>query len=437
MEGGQSQQIRTMTRDLARAQKETISQRPLGLDIAKKTAPPAPPSKPLAISDILAQARKRTEVKPPSPPQPPPQKPIEDILPIEEKQEKLTKLIEPPDNLPTEEGLLKVSKPPQAPPPSSPKPTALQPKPAGEARLMAPEEILGLSSRPSAKEQPAPPPARHLPEAKPMSKNIPPPPAPKPIRPLSALKFSLVAAGLGLILLLVIGGIVWRIFIQAPPPPISTRPIEQPPPQPLIIHPLNQVQGVEIDELKYDSLKPHLNALQTAEFPPDTLTYIPVRIRAGKEVRSLTLAELFDTLQLDAPPAFFDYPKYTLFLYTQKLISKTLCETAGIQDSFCYGPRLGVVMKLPEDPTAYNITSKAMKEWEKTLAENFQPLMIFVPQRETRQSFELGRHGEFDTHYLNLPIHTMSVDWILTGKYLIIATSKDAARTAFDNLETP
>jgi len=173
--------------------------------------------------------------------------------------------------------------------------------------------------------------------------------------------------------------------------------------------------------------------------PGKALVYVPIQLSTNKEIRHLTLFELLSTLKIDAPTVFMEYRDYTLFLYSQSEEAKVLCAEAEINDASCYGPRLGFVIKLPTQTegaptTPHEVAFNVMSEWEETIVEDVRPLMLSVVGEAPETTFSKGRHGDLDTHYINLPISTISLDWILTNTYLVIATSKDAARTAVDNI---
>lgn len=476
---GQDQQIRTMARDLAQAQAHAqrveMPQNPASTagkpapilsDVkppsentavffppqpplappAPVLSPPKPPINPRGLNEILAEARGRSAL-PPSPPASS-QKTTEDFLPIEETLQVPIPLkdIEPPDNLPTGQAGLPIGE--KSPLQITPPPIAKsEPKPRS---IKTPEEILGLPQRKvnlpiDGQELPSMP--KSAQETKPLSKTVPTPPRVafrpsvpplKPLKSISGIKFTLIVALLGVITIGVLGFLFWNLFFKAPPPPPApppSIPASQPVPDSLILY--DRISPINIDKLEYDLLKPLLDNLYTTAFVEGSLSYLPIKLTAEKQVRYITLSELLKTLQIDAPPELLAYENYTLFLYTQKADSKGICLAAQISDPFCYGPRLGLMIELPKT-TSPNKTTAIMKEWEKTLINDFKPLMLFVPSDpapdQNEQGFKSGNYKGLNIRYINMPIHTMSIDWILKDTYLIIATSKDAARTAVEGL---
>ena len=76
-----------------------------------------------------------------------------------------------------------------------------------------------------------------------------------------------------------------------------------------------------------------------------------------------------------------------------------------------------------------------MRDWEKTMVSDLRPIMLYEPQQKPGGSFKAGEYEDLETNFINLPIPTMSIDWIIKDNYLIIATSKEAARKAADRLK--
>ncbi len=458
---------------------------PQRMPLPPKPTPPTAEKRP-SLAEILSQARTRAvgmprpseaygeggprpsqELRPSTPVRDaepsPTQKAIEDILPIEESRPDATakprlnaakaKGIEPPDNLPTGEKISALPSSARAPSPpfelplkSVPPGPLLETKPTpprppqtpAPGVPKTPEEILGLSVKPGPLKQSevSPRPIPHTPQPfiKEDKRELEELQQKQPHRNIPTRKFALLIGGLVAVSIFVFGVLLWKVLIQEPPmpPPPPIGPVEQPLPEALILY--DKLETIEISNLNYDSLKPKLDALLASDLPPGSLAYIPVQLTNLQEIRYLALAELINALQIDAPPALLDYKEYTLFLYAQKTEAKTVCAENGVQSELCYGPRLGLVVKTLEGQSKmFNV----MKEWEKTLAKDLKPLLLFAPQIPQNQTFQVGKHKDLDTHYLNMPVDTMSIDWIANTNHLILSTSKDAARAAIDNLLLP
>lgn len=396
---GEQYQIRTMARDVEEA--ERAAKPPVFREISLKTLERIPKQltdktaevrgqdfrEERKLEEILHEARRRIEVPPIRQAQGRPIGPtkmLEDILPIEEKAVK-------------------------------PMAEAISPVPPRTGET--PEEILGLPQRllepprVSPRSLPVPAKPEPVPSRQVLSLKVP-----ERLRGLRTLKFALFTTFLSIALIVTAFG-VFKIFSGQEPPPLPESPlpkiIEQSLPQALIRY--DEVKSIEISELSYDAVKSAIDALQDVDFPAGSLAYIPIKYSSAKEIRYLTAAEFFEVLQIDLPPLLAASESFTLFLSIQG-------ESA----------RLGFILALPQGEAA-----GVMKEWEKTIVDDLRPLIFGMAKREEGAVFRLGSYKSFETHFINLPIPTTSVDWILADGNLVVATSKDAARAALDRLPSP
>jgi hypothetical protein len=383
------------------------------------------------LKEILDETKKRSlenyksQQQGTSPQRSPATLSIDELLPIENSS--APKKNEPPINLPT--GLpIEDSLPSQPPRP----PSDIKASSPSRAQRPTPEDILDIKQhkRPIQNEKPAPVEVKKIP---PTSAKTPIPSHKKSGESTtSPLKFAAIAGLLGLVAISITAGIVWRVFLYEPPPVVIT-PAPPGPPLPTALISYSEQREIEIEILTYDSLKPKLDSLPDLTFSPSSLTYVPIRVFNEQKNAYLTLEQLFQTLQIDAPPNLFTIEEYTLFLYTPDNTLKDFCWEKNIYSSLCYGPRLGLVLKLPQ---TNDLMQKTMSEWEKTITQDLAPLMLFAPDITGLRDLEFsdGRLNGVMTRYINMPVHTMSIDWILTSTHLIISTSKDSARAAFDSL---
>lgn len=298
--------------------------------------------------------------------------------------------------------------------------------PAGQAGLRG-EPIAPIRGVPSSR-MTAPPPVREKEEA------IFTVGAPK-YKTITSFKFALITGILSITLIAIVGGAYFKFFVEkpsAPPPPPPQSVIEQPMPRPFVSYDDRKI--LEVSELAYGPVKTKIDSLGDMEFPVGTLSYTPIRFRTDKEIRYVTLDELFQILKIDAPPQIRNAKAYNLFAYSQSPSAKTECFAAGITDPLCYGRRLGLMIPLSqfEASTTVSAVVVSMQEWEKTMTDDLRPLLLALPQETQETRFKNGKYKDFETRFINLPISTTSFDWILTDEYLIIATSKDAARVALD-----
>ena len=358
------------------------------------------------------------------------------------------------------------------PAPSKPELSSVRPDPMDRQARKTPEEILGLPASPatrtmdgvSEKTEPSTQKITKTDEAKEglLSQSLekivraPERPSIKPpsqtrlrshaklnLRAMPILKFVIISGLLGVILLSVSYGIYWKLFLQeepsAPPPPVPQ--ISEPAiPQPLID--FRERRILEITSLEYDSLKPKLDTLAGGAFLSQSLIYIPIKHISDTERRFISLSEIFQILQIDAPPALLDPKNFTLYAYSPADEERELCAEAGIVDKSCYGPRLGIVMELwskGEGILTRDTAASVMAQWEKTIINDIRPLILTSPiipaDYIPGEKFGINKYKNFDIRYKNFPIPAISIDWLISDKYLIIATSKNAARLAVDNLK--
>lgn len=307
------------------------------------------------------------------------------------------------------------------------------PSPDIKPKVLSPEEILGFTT-PKPKGATLP---RYAPEEKiPYAQS--PSVAPIPKKNLVSKKFVLFTGLLGVSLIISAGAVYWKIFVRETPlepvvPVIIEEPKinEQPMPEALISY--GAIEVIEIDKISYSNLKSELDKLKNMPFPAEFLVYTPVRLKTDKNITYLTVQELFSGLQINAPGALISQinEDFTPFLYSQEEGAERLCIDAGIPNKQCYGPRLGLVVGISDPDRVFSI----MREWEKTMVSDLRPILFYEPQEKPEGSFKAGEYKNLETNFINLPIPTMSIDWILADNYLIIATSKEAARKVADRLK--
>ena len=468
---------------------------PPKLERGEPDSPDESKEKQRTLSQILADARRHVaaaesdSAKPETKPSPEPPQRIKiedmkksDILPIEPSpaaKEKISQIPPkksiplggtgaPPPNLPTGEPSLArpdptvemVTPEKSAPPAEMPAPLPPKEDVKPEAKPpITPEEILGIAPKKAIlPPEPPKPPELTKPPISPLEKTVkpskeqPPKPAsrirlktpPSGRAGLPAPKFILITGALGFALIALGYGVVTEILLQEPvTAPPQTLEITEPPLPDALIE-TTQIKPIKIANISYGALKSKIDALQEKRFLAGSLAHIPIKLSSESEIRYLTLVEIFAALQIDAPPILNDYKNFTLFLYSQDTKAEELCTSAGIADKSCYGPRIGIIIEMPdpgESALTISTASNVMEEWEKTIVDDLRPLMLAAPQGtvdaqgEEISAFSFGKHKNFITHYINLPIPTTSVDWLIADSYLVIATSKDAARAAADNLK--
>lgn len=222
-----------------------------------------------------------------------------------------------------------------------------------------------------------------------------------------------------------------------PKPPIETS-IPQTP-KPLLK--VDSTTVITVKQLSYEEILPKLETLRNSSFPEESVTHLPLLLHNDQEARFINLSEFFTLMGIPAPANLKEYDNFSLFLYSQTKEEEELCIASGIIEKTCYGPRLGLVVDLASRKGATveegsNEAIRALVDWEATtMVKDLSNLILSPTPTTPPTSFLSGRYGNIPTRYINLPIHTTSIDWIIVDRYFIIATSMDSARTAVSRLE--
>lgn len=256
--------------------------------------------------------------------------------------------------------------------------------------------------------------------------------------------------GVFLLLISLSGGAYFGYFkffkkeAEEPIPPDKPKPpIEVIIPQPL--KPLLRVDStitLKIRQLTHEEILPQLETLKNSVSPEKSVAYVTILLHNDEVARFISLSEFFGLMKIQAPTTLKSYNNYSLYLYQQTKNDEELCLANGITDKACHGPRLGLVIDLASKEGASieeekGEALKALVSWETTsMVQDFSAFILSPTPAIRPPSFLSGRYNDMPTRYINLPIHTISVDWTIKDQYLIIATSMDAARTAIDRLET-
>ncbi|MBI4118993.1 MAG: hypothetical protein HY452_01900, partial [Parcubacteria group bacterium] len=108
------------------------------------------------------------------------------------------------------------------------------------------------------------------------------------------------------------------------------------------------------------------------------------------------------------------------------------CARAKNQPPSCYGPRLGLALK-----TANPVQlATAFRTWEKTMTTDLKALVLSKIGNAAMPGFQTGNYQSQIIHYKNLPLNTVTVEYVLAGDVLIITTSKSSMLKALDALAT-
>lgn len=433
-EGRKPTKIRTMAQDLELAKTKVAETVPYAekWGVEPKTTTPRPeptaPAKEKRLSDILREAKERVGKESPLDAEQnrkqaktiiPRENSNADILPIEENASYSAQpqIAMPPRNLPTGEPTLEEKKPlpeKEAPVPSDKTATSKK----------TPEDILGISKK--ASEPPSLKTFRNAEKAgvkqgelKRLKK-----PGLKPPK----FKLFIIIGVLSAILLSATILIFWKISaVEETVPEGNIPPIgEQKKPVPLIA--ADSSLEIEINELSYQGLKIKLDSFKDYPLPPKNIASILIKYSGSY----LTLRQFLQTLKIQAPPPLSSSEDFALFLYAQGAEEQKICLESGITSGLCFGNRVGLIIDIPENNV--EIAKNAMMEWEPSLVEDVSEIIFAPLQAPNVISFSDGLYLNTATRFINLPIETISVDWMMAENKLIIATSKNAGRKARDNI---
>ncbi|MBI2466103.1 MAG: hypothetical protein HYV66_02665, partial [Candidatus Sungbacteria bacterium] len=124
--------------------------------------------------------------------------------------------------------------------------------------------------------------------------------------------------------------------------------------------------------------------------------------------------------------------KFDLFIFGGNTFDQNECARAKNQPPSCYGPRLGLALK-----TANPVQlATAFRTWEKTMTTDLKALVLSKIGNAAMPGFQTGNYQSQIIHYKNLPLNTVTVEYVLAGDVLIITTSKSSMLKALDALAT-
>lgn len=366
----------------------------------------------------------------------------------------LTQKNNQPFNVPISKPMPPFEQKNDAPPPPG-LPTAPTPPP------IAPKPLTPPPARPMP---PMPPiPIKPMPPSTPASLSLPPlPPLPKTTFPgnkSSSSKKMLLIAVLGAVLLIFIIGEIWWFFIRTPGSPPETTTAQNdilPPPQELQpLLPPEETQPTAINEPKLPASilsysrteiitasKNTPAAINTAieDFDSDSvgddeLARLAVKAATpdNPDISEFTnLDDIVKGLGLKMPQVVRQNlsDDFNLFVFGANSFDKDECLRLKNTDPGCYGPRLGLAIKISN----IDKIMPALKIWEKTMTIDLKPLIWAKTGKAASTSFLTGTYQEKNIHYKNLPLNTVTVEYAVAEDTLIIATSKNSMLKAIDSL---
>lgn len=294
-----------------------------------------------------------------------------------------------------------------------------------------------------------PTPSTPIPTPKPLASEIRPIPkplgVPMPEKKLEIYippvksKLPLIAASAAVVILLAAGGGFgyWWFYVKAPstpteiptpeapevvpPPTIETpeQPIEQPsvveipeikeipePQSPTSVIITDQTMVTTIESLDSLELSKNLKADTSGIIGEGTITQHFVKLSNQSDKRFLKTNEILNLLNISIPETIWQQTS------NANLISYKLNNSL----------RYGIVIKI----SAKDPVMALMKNWEPNIVNDIKQLFMGEPITIPEDSKFVGNtYLDFDKRYLNLMSTETSIDYAVSNKYLIIATSKD------------
>lgn len=121
---------------------------------------------------------------------------------------------------------------------------------------------------------------------------------------------------------------------------------------------------------------------------------------------------------------------FDVFLFGGNSIDKETCENANIKSSTCYGPRLGMAIKVADPEKVKSF----LKTWEKTMVTDLKQMILSEYGKQASYSFLTNNYQGQTIRYINIPINTITIEYSLVNDVLIISTSKSSIYKAIDSV---
>lgn len=199
------------------------------------------------------------------------------------------------------------------------------------------------------------------------------------------------------------------IVVTPPPTPIQiAEPIA-----PEAVITLDHTSIIEISKLDKPLLLEKINAENTKITEAKSTIRYAIKLVTESEKRFLTGAETASLLGLSVPADLM------------KLMSKS--ELIGYKNgaSFRYGFVAAITNK--------TAVKGATRAWERTMLDDLAALYIEKPyQKPATISFSANTYFEFSKRYLNMPLPDVSLDWAVSTRYFVTATSKEMIYAVLD-----
>jgi len=220
-------------------------------------------------------------------------------------------------------------------------------------------------------------------------------------------------------------------------------------------------QEIVIDNFEKDTILAALQALSdTISYPPESLTYLPVRmaqLSADGQPRYLSIFGFFTILEIEMPQglAASVEPDLMLYLYTPGEEERQICENNNFETSdgttrpfhdSCFGPRLGIIMRAQEGQQE-GLTNFAVR-WAELLVDRYRAnqkptlgVLLLSRDRLVQDPFQSTTYtnitktlAEVPVQYINLPISPIALNFAVARDMLLIGTSKNSLFSLLDKI---
>ncbi|MYE38351.1 MAG: hypothetical protein F4X82_02460 [Candidatus Spechtbacteria bacterium SB0662_bin_43] len=223
-------------------------------------------------------------------------------------------------------------------------------------------------------------------------------------------------------------------------PPPSAIPTSIQPPAPLIQIPDMVTLSYSIESPTFNQIQQAFESIKGQDFPPNSITYIPIRLNQPHENGSLQFltADLFiQALGIDVPEEFLHSiePTFMLYAYAPGTEELEECDKANLRSETCPGVRLGLVFeqraKLGENAVSL---PNLITNWLGSDITTMAPLILDEAIFPSTISFENVQYEEVphSISYINLPHPATTLNFATIKKYLVIGTSKNSTITMLD-----
>lgn len=214
------------------------------------------------------------------------------------------------------------------------------------------------------------------------------------------------------------------------------------PPEPAA--PVSLLPGIDSETIEVfagqeSSFASDFGEIINQQFAPESFRQIRIKkVALNKEKKYASLSEMMALMEINIPLALRSNLEedYTLFVYTPGVEEKTICQAAERTDAACFGPRLGLAVKLSDREAAI----KELVKWETAMAGDLKQLILAETVKDATAKFQYSTlknlKGASFIRYLNLPIASITIDYGVRENLLIISTSKNSFAKVLDVLDS-